>query len=109
MKKPYYTILQMLISVFSCKHDNTVIIKGDIKGLKSKWLYYKPAYSFFSKATDSAKVADGKFEIRFKRDTPFFADLVQLNYLDEKGKQQFIDVANPYEPSKIIPGILFLL
>lgn len=100
MKKPYYTILLMLISVFSCKHDNTVIIKGDIKGLKSKWVYYKPAYSFFSKATDSAKVTDGKFEIRFKRDTPFFADLVQLNYLDEKGKQQFIDVANPYEPSK---------
>lgn len=100
MKKPYYIILLMLISLFSCKRDDSVTIKGDIKGLKSKWVYYKPAYSQPGRVTDSARVTDGKFEIKFKRDTPFFADLIQLNYLDEKGKWLDIAVANPYEPAK---------
>lgn len=100
MKKPYYIILLMLICLFSCKQDNTVTIRGDIKGLKSRWVYYTAAYPILGKAKDSAKVTDGKFEIKFKRDTPFFADLVELSYLDEKGKQQFLDVANPYEPAK---------
>jgi thiol-disulfide isomerase/thioredoxin len=100
MKKPYYIILLMLVSLFSCKQDNTVTIRGDIKGLKSKWVYYSPAYPVLGRATDSASVADGKFEIKFKRDTSFFAELIELSYLDEKGKQQVLAVANPYEPAK---------
>ncbi|MFC0517683.1 thioredoxin-like domain-containing protein [Mucilaginibacter angelicae] len=100
MKKPYYLVLLMLISLFSCKRDNRVIIKGDIKGLKSKWVYYKPVYPQMGKSTDSAKVTDGKFEFSFQPDTAFFANLVSISYVDEKGIRQPIAVANPYEPAK---------
>ncbi|HEX8021397.1 TlpA disulfide reductase family protein [Mucilaginibacter sp.] len=100
MKKPYYLILLVLISLFSCKRDNSIIIKGDIKGLKSKWVYYKPVYPQMGESTDSAKVTDGKFEFSFQPDTAFFANLVSISYVDEKGTRRPIAVCNPYEPAK---------
>lgn len=100
MKKPYYLILLMLIGLFSCKQDNTVTIRGNIKGLKSKWVYYKPTYPIGGKFIDSAKVTDGKFEFNFRPDTAFFADLVSLSYKDEKGKREYLAVGNPNEPAK---------
>ncbi|WP_121811583.1 TlpA disulfide reductase family protein [Mucilaginibacter kameinonensis] len=100
MKKPYYIILLMLIGLFSCKQDNTVTIRGNIKGLKSKWVYYKPTFPIGGKSIDSAKVTDGKFEFNFRPDTAFFADIVSLSYKDEKGKREYIAVGNPNEPAK---------
>ncbi|MFS2185520.1 thioredoxin-like domain-containing protein [Mucilaginibacter sp. Mucisp84] len=100
MKKPYYLILLILISLFSCKRNNGVTIKGDIRGLKSKWVYYKPVFPQMVRPSDSAKVTDGKFEFNFQSDTAFFANLVSISYLDEKGIRKPIAVANPYEHAK---------
>jgi thiol-disulfide isomerase/thioredoxin len=100
MKKPNYLILLMLISLFSCKRDNSIIIKGDIKGLKTKWVYFARVFQLKGHPVDSAKVENGKFEFKLRQDTAFLADLFSISYVDEKGKNQSIGVTNPYEPEK---------
>ncbi|MDB5150002.1 MAG: Thiol-disulfide isomerase or thioredoxin [Mucilaginibacter sp.] len=93
-------MLLMLISLFSCKRDNTVTIKGDIKGLKAKWVYFARVFQLKGRPVDSAQVKNGKFEFRLRQDTAFLADLFYISYVDEKGKNQSIGVTNPYEPEK---------
>ncbi|SIR11076.1 Thiol-disulfide isomerase or thioredoxin [Mucilaginibacter lappiensis] len=97
--------LLLLVAFVSCKHDNSITIQGDIKGLNAKWVYLQSNYPIGSLPIDSAKVINGKFEFVRHPDTLFIADLVLLKYKDEKGKSNFLSVADPYKADKSKPSL----
>lgn len=91
------TCLLLFILISSCKHDNSIILKGDIKGLNTKWIYLHNNYPVGSPPIDSAKVIKGKFEFTFHPDTVFQPNLVFLTYFDNKKHGQGLGIINPYE------------
>ncbi|GAA4340571.1 hypothetical protein GCM10023149_52090 [Mucilaginibacter gynuensis] len=80
----------------SCKHDDGIYIKGDVKGIGDRYVYL---YRNFSdhKPIDSVRATDGKFEFSLHPDTSFTPVLAYITYADEKNKQQNLAVINPYE------------
>lgn len=100
----FIAFLLLLVALVSCKHDNSITIRGDIKGLNAKWVYLHPNYPIGSPAIDSAKVIDGKFEFSRHPDTAFIADLILLKYHDEKGKSGFLSINDPYTVDKNKPS-----
>ena len=79
-----FTLLSILLFnlIVSCKNENTIILKGEIKGLSSKWIYLHNSYPVGSSAIDSAKVINGKFEFSYHIDTIFQPRLVFLKCKD---------------------------
>lgn len=84
--------------VVSCKHSNSIIIKGDIYGLDAKMVYLHNNYPVGSPPIDSAKVSNHKFVFVFNPDTTFQQNLVFIAYKDKDGKRKSLSVVNPYNP-----------
>ncbi|HMG08230.1 MAG TPA: TlpA disulfide reductase family protein [Mucilaginibacter sp.] len=103
LQSVFTAFLFLLIGLISCKQDKTITIKGDIKGLNEKWVYLQFNYPLDIPPIDSARITGGRFEFRFRPDTSFQAEFVSLRYVDKKGKNNFIGVANPYCEDKKNP------
>lgn len=86
--------------IISCKQDNTIILKGKIKGLNDKWIYLHNNYPVGSPAIDSAQVINGKFEFSYHPDTVFQPRLVFLKSKDADPRKQYLGIINPYEKAK---------
>lgn len=85
------TLLSILLFnlIISCKSENTITLKGEIKGLNSKWIYLHNNYPVGSPAIDSAQVINGKFEFSYHRDTVFQPRLVFLKSHDADSLKQY--------------------
>src|ERR1700754_2839549 len=101
----FVVFVLLLVGLVSCKRDNSITIRGDIKGLNAKWVYLQPNYPIGSPPIDSAKVINGKFEFIRHPDTVFIADLVLLKYIDKKGKSNFLSIDDPYKADKSKPSL----
>lgn len=86
----------LLVVLVSCnKKSNEIIINGNIKGLKSKWMYLYTVYPVAKKPPlDSAKVTDGKFTFHFKPDTVFETKLVYIHG-DKSDPRSGLSIINP--------------
>ncbi|MCC8409878.1 AhpC/TSA family protein [Mucilaginibacter sp. UR6-1] len=84
------TLLILAFAAFlfaSCKQNNTVIIKGDIKGLNTGMVYLAKTYPIGGEPFDSAKITNSQFEFNIHPDTVIEPDLVMLTY-NRDGKQE---------------------
>ncbi|MCD8740301.1 AhpC/TSA family protein [Mucilaginibacter roseus] len=114
-----FLFLAFAVLTFSaCKQNNSVIIKGDIKGLNTDFIYLSKTYPIGSEPFDSAKVNSGKFEFNIHPDTTMEPDLVKLTY-NRDGKQEVLFVTskdarmtthglNSYDSFMIEPGTIEL-
>lgn len=96
----------IVASLLSCNNKkNEIIIKGNIKGLQSDWVYLYSAYVESPTNTkppiDSAKVTDGVFNFHIKPDTAFQTQLVGLVYKGTRHNR----LANKDIPSPVTFGI----
>jgi thiol-disulfide isomerase/thioredoxin len=108
MKNKLALIILLLVAITSCKRNNNITIKGDIKGLNTKWIYLRHTFPIGGKANDSARVIDGKFTFEFHPDTTFLADLIEFNYTDDSGKKGGLSFINPYEKNTSFYGDILM-
>ena len=89
------TIFIILIVLSSCSGErDNLIIEGDIQGLKNSNIYL--SFSESHNVIDSAKVIDGKFNLRVYLDEPVEMDLI-LENKNSENKFKFIS-----EPAHIL-------
>lgn len=82
--------------ILSCnKKSNEITINGDIKGLKSEWMYLYNVFPIGKKPPlDSAKVTNGLFKFHFKPDTLFESRLIYISG-DKEGQMSSLSIINP--------------
>ncbi|MES2279097.1 MAG: thioredoxin-like domain-containing protein [Bacteroidota bacterium] len=91
----------LLTALLSCNtKSNEIVINGNIKGLKSEWVYLYSAYvenpTRAKPPIDSARVINGVFNFHIKPDTAFQTQLVGLVY---KGTRRYKDKELPMSVS----------
>ncbi|SDS33277.1 Thiol-disulfide isomerase or thioredoxin [Mucilaginibacter mallensis] len=117
IKYSYY--LLVLILLISCKQkDNTITIKGNIKGLNAKWVYLYECFRINPKPVDSARVIDNKFEFNFHPDTTFQPYAGYIAYRTKPAYKGMLGIINPitstskkldlYASLYIEPGVINL-
>jgi thiol-disulfide isomerase/thioredoxin len=99
-KKQIFLILLLLIGclcIFCRKKDNSIVIKGNIKGLNTDKVYLYKCFDHPLKPFDSAEVVNNTFKFEFHPDTTFEPVLVAIGYTDHKtNKRQGLAIINPY-------------
>lgn len=83
----FFSFIIAATLITSCKRNNTIIIKGDIKGLNTKMVYLAKTYPMGGEPFDSAEVTNGKFEFNINPDTVIEPDLVKLTYNRDANKK----------------------
>lgn len=88
--------LLLMAALLSCsKKSNEITINGNIKGLKSKWMYLYNVYPVGNKPPlDSAKVTNGAFTFHFKPDTVFETRLIYICG-DKHDPRSGLSIINP--------------
>jgi len=76
--------------------NNKIEIKGNIKGLSTKWVYLHNLYPINGAPIDSAQVINDSFTFSFHPDTAYEPHLV---YITSKDRKLSLSIIDPFAPN----------